>query len=115
MNYKSIIWVLGLFTIIALIWVAIGNFLMDKEIVQKMGEDLMFKKITTNLMVEDVNKSVEYYEENFGFEMTVSVPDTGKLDFAIIQKDEIELMFQSRASLSSEMPAFKEKEIGQSA
>jgi len=36
------------------------------------------KSVTPNLIVEDVNKTTEWYKETLGFEMIMSVPETGK-------------------------------------
>ena len=36
------------------------------------------KSVTPNLIVEDVNKTTEWYKEILGFEMIMSVPETGK-------------------------------------
>jgi catechol 2,3-dioxygenase-like lactoylglutathione lyase family enzyme len=38
------------------------------------------KKLTPNLMVEDVNRTVAFYQEVLGFELLTSVPEEGQLD-----------------------------------
>ncbi|MFH1520053.1 MAG: VOC family protein [Candidatus Micrarchaeota archaeon] len=69
------------------------------------------KELTPNLMVEDVNKTIEFYK-SLGFEVAMTVPDDGKLDWAIVKQESVSLMFQSRKSLTDEMPVLKDKEIG---
>ena len=72
----------------------------------------MYNSVTPNLMVEDVNKTIDFYSRVFGFEAVITVPDEGDLDFAIVSKDGVELMFQKRASLQGEIPEFEGKIIG---
>lgn len=68
--------------------------------------------LTPNLMVEDVAKSVDFYQTILGFELVVAIPDEGQPDWAMMKHGEVEVMFQSRQSLSEEIPNFKEAKIG---
>ncbi len=73
----------------------------------------MFKKLIPNLMVEDVNYTVDYYENILGcFELIATDPKEGKFDWAMMRSEEADIMFQSRGSLSGVIPDFKNKEIG---
>jgi len=73
----------------------------------------MFKKLIPNLMVEDVNYTVDYYENILGcFELIATDPREGKFDWAMMRSEEADIMFQSRESLCSVIPDFKNKEIG---
>jgi hypothetical protein len=63
-------------------------------------------KITAILIVEQVEKSLEFWAGRMGFEKTVEVPDDNGLAFAILVKDGAELMLQSRASVEREEPKF---------
>lgn len=65
----------------------------------------MLKKLTPNLMVEDVGRTLAFYREVLGFEVLTTVPGQEPLDFAIVKRDGVELMFQSRTSLSENVPA----------
>ena len=65
----------------------------------------MYKSMTTNLMVESVDKSIAFYTEILGFSVLTSVP--GKNDefqFAILSKDNLMLMLQERSNLIEEYP-----------
>ena len=65
----------------------------------------MYKSITPNLMVENVEETVKFYEE-LGFVASATVPkEGGGLQFAIIARDNLMLMFQDRESLIGEYPA----------
>ena len=65
----------------------------------------MFTQLTTNLMVEDVDQSVAFYQDVLGFSLKQSVPrKKGGLQFAIVAKDKQFLMFQERTNLIEEYP-----------
>ena len=74
----------------------------------------MLKKLTPNLMVEDVARTLAFYREVLGFQVLTTLPEQEPFDFAIVQRDSVELMFQSRASLSDNVPALTGVPIGAS-
>ena len=74
----------------------------------------MFKKLTPNLMVEDVGRTLTFYRDVLGFEVTMTLPEAEPFDFAIVRRDGVELMFQSRSSLSDNVPALTGSPIGAS-
>jgi len=78
-----------------------------------------FNKLTPNLMVEDVARTLDYYLDVLGFEFVMGVAQGSRqavmsytravtLDFAIMRRDGVELMFQRRGSPSLE----RSKNIG---
>jgi lactoylglutathione lyase len=75
---------------------------------------LMLKKLTPNLMVEDVRHTLTFYQDILGFNVVMTLPETAPFDFAIVQRDGVELMFQSRQSLSENVPALAGSAIGAS-
>lgn len=70
------------------------------------------KKLTPNLMVEHVNDTVAFYKDVLGFALLASVPEEGEFNWAMMKRDTVEMMFQSRASLTGEVPQFQGKAIG---
>lgn len=70
------------------------------------------KKLTPNIMVEDVNRTIQFYKEVLGFELITTVPEEGQFGWAMMKRGGVELMFQSRASLTEELPAFADRAIG---
>ena len=74
----------------------------------------MLKRLTPNLMVEDVNHTLEFYRDTLGFEVLMTLPEAPPFDFAIVRRDQVELMFQSRQSLSENVPALTGSPIGAS-
>lgn len=65
----------------------------------------MYKSITTNLMVDSVTETVDFYTKKLEFTMITSVPkNNGGLQFAILVKDELMIMLQDRENLVKEYP-----------
>jgi uncharacterized glyoxalase superfamily protein PhnB len=57
------------------------------------------------LIVDQVEPCVDFWVERFGFEAKNPVPGPdGKLVFASVEKDAIEIMYQTRASVLAEDP-----------
>ncbi len=62
------------------------------------------KKLTPVLFVQEIEPCLEFWT-NLGFERKVEVPDGDKLGFVLLTKDDVEVMYQSRASLRNDIPA----------
>ncbi len=73
---------------------------------------ITLKKLTPNLMVEDVNQTLNFYTNILGFEVLATVPETGQLNWAMLKQGDVEIQLQLRASLTEELPIFKDKQIG---
>ena len=71
-------------------------------------------RLTPNLMVEDVRHTLTFYQDILNFRVVMTLPETAPFDFAIVQRDGVELMFQSRQSLSENVPALSGSAIGAS-
>ncbi len=81
---------------------------------------MMLKKLTPDLMVKDVNKTVDFYKEILGFEfvmgvpkdsqeVTMEMPKDKQLIFAAMKCGEVEIMFDN---ISGDIPLFKDMDIG---
>ncbi len=83
----------------------------------------MFKTLTPNLMVTDISKSVAFYRDVLGFSLRMAVPED-RNEFPDTLKDgvhyiyaqlvygKVEIMIQSRESLSEDIPAFRDMSPG---
>ena len=67
-----------------------------------------FKRLTPVLYVEKVEPCLKFWVERLGFEKTAEVPEGGALGFVILQRDGVEVMLQSYASLEKDVPALAE-------
>ena len=63
------------------------------------------RKLSPVLIVEAVEPCLAFWTERLGFAVTAQVPHEDRLGFAILEKDGIEVMYQSRASAAADVPA----------
>ncbi|MCO6501404.1 MAG: VOC family protein [Vicingus serpentipes] len=68
--------------------------------------------ITPNLMVNDVEETIEYYTDILGFTLLRTVPEEGKLDWAMVKRNDVVMMFQSSKSLKTKMPRLQGEKPG---
>ena len=61
------------------------------------------KKITPVLFAAEIEPCLKFWVERFGFQKTAEVPDGDKLAFAMLQKGNVELMYQSYASADKDV------------
>ena len=65
---------------------------------------MKLNSLTPNLMVNDVEETIEYYTDVLGFTLLMTVPETGKLDWAMVKRNDVVLMFQTTKSLKEGVP-----------
>lgn len=107
--WKSAFSIIILFFLIAVLWGVIGNiFFSDLEKPEQFSK---LKKVTTNLIVEDVNETIKFYNSILGLEAVQTYPDSGKYDFALLSQGDIEVMIQSKKSIDKELDIFKGNNI----
>jgi uncharacterized glyoxalase superfamily protein PhnB len=111
--------------------------LQDSVAVDKNGTDstnlftrdkearTMYKKLTTNMMVENMNDTVDFYSNVLGFEFVMGVPENSQksvmgrqkgqtLGFALMKRGAVEMMFQAKKSMREEIPGFRGMGVGAS-
>lgn len=71
-----------------------------------------FTKLTPNLLVADVERSIAFYRDLLGFEVPRTVPDASPFVFAIMQKGGVEIFLNLAGPAIEEYPAFKDQPIG---
>lgn len=69
-------------------------------------------KITSVLIVEEIEKSLAFWVDRMGFTMTVNVPEGDRLGFVILARDGAELMIQTLSSVRKDEPKFAPDGIG---
>ncbi|MBZ5684223.1 MAG: VOC family protein [Acidobacteriia bacterium] len=75
---------------------------------EERNQQMHVKKITPVLFVEDVEPCVKFWVSRFGFEKTAEVPDGDHLAFVMLQKGNVELMYQSYASADKDVAAISQ-------
>ena len=73
---------------------------------------MKLQSLTPNLMVQNVNDTVHYYQENLGFTLLETVPKEGPLDWAMLKRNEVVIMFQSKRSMAKDLPRFEKQNPG---
>lgn len=63
------------------------------------------KRITPVLYVKEVEPCVKFWVERLGFQKTAEVPEGDRLGFVILQKGDLEIMYQNIASAEKDIPA----------
>ena len=71
-----------------------------------------FKKLTPNLIVANVERSLAFYTGTLGFERGMTVPDESPLVFAAATSGGIEIFFNDAATAVKEYPTFAGKPLG---
>lgn len=71
-------------------------------------EVTMMKRLTPVLYVEEIEPALPFWEERLGFKRTTEVPHGDDLGFVILEKDGIEIMYQTRPSVAADIPAVAE-------
>jgi uncharacterized glyoxalase superfamily protein PhnB len=73
------------------------------------------KSLTPVLIVDRVEPCLDFWVDRLGFVVVNEVPGNDEsLVFAILQKDGIEIMYQTKASVAAENPAQKDELTGHS-
>ena len=72
----------------------------------------IFKKLTPNLLVANVERSLAFYVDLLGFARAMTVPDQSPFVFAGVTSGAVEIFFNDAATAIEEYPAFAGKPIG---
>ncbi|MGH9736602.1 MAG: VOC family protein [Candidatus Acidiferrales bacterium] len=63
------------------------------------------KKITPVLLVDSIEPLLPFWINRLGFEKTIEVPGENGLAFVVFQKGNVEVMYQTYASVEHDSPA----------
>ena len=74
-----------------------------------------FKKLTPNLVVASVERSLAFYEDVLGFGRGMTVPEQSPFVFASVTSGAVEVFFNDAATALKEYPSFASKPIGATA
>jgi|SRR5689334_12566466 catechol 2,3-dioxygenase-like lactoylglutathione lyase family enzyme len=69
-------------------------------------------KLTPNLIVADVTRSIAFYRDVLGFSVLTTVPADAPYVFAIVQSGAVEIFLNAPAPAVDEYPVFKDRPIG---
>lgn len=77
----------------------------------KLLKGTVMDNVSPNIFVKDMNKSIEFYK-TLGFNLVSTVPDSGDVVFALMNCGSVVFMFQTFASLGSEIPEISRNDGG---
>jgi uncharacterized glyoxalase superfamily protein PhnB len=69
-------------------------------------------KLSPVLVVDAIEPSLSFWVDRLGFTKVAEVPEGNRLGFVILQKDGIEVMYQSRESVRKDIPALADAPAG---
>ena len=69
-------------------------------------------RLTPNLIVSNVERSLAFYRDVLGFAVTATVPETAPYVFAFMTRGEINVFLNAPEAAIEEYPAFKDRPIG---
>jgi uncharacterized glyoxalase superfamily protein PhnB len=71
---------------------------------------MKMKSLSPVIFVPEVEPCVAFWVERLGFTLIADVKNEGRMDFALLGKDGITVMYQSRASIEHDMPQLPERD-----
>ena len=71
-----------------------------------------YTKITPNLLVASVERSLAFYVDTLGFTRGLTVPEQSPFVFASVTSGAVEIFFNDAATAAKEYPVFAGKPIG---
>lgn len=70
------------------------------------------KSLSPNLMVSNVNQTLDFYIDRLGFRKIMTVPDSGNYVWAMVQSGAITFMFQEKHNIKEEYPELAQFDKG---
>jgi uncharacterized glyoxalase superfamily protein PhnB len=79
--------------------------LLQLQTLEKNMKPAEVKKITPILFAEEIEPCIQFWTERIGFQKTIEVPEGNKIGFVMLEKNGLELMYQSFASVDKDNAA----------
>ncbi|QIE58052.1 glyoxalase [Rasiella rasia] len=70
------------------------------------------ESLTPNIMVKDVNATLDYYIERLGFKLIDTNPESGQFEWGYVMLDNVGMMFQKEKSLKTEYKEMEPLKVG---
>lgn len=69
-------------------------------------------KLSPILFLQRIEDALPFWVERLGFKTAVQVPHGDALGFAILEKDGVEIMLQTRDSIAADVPELEQNALG---
>lgn len=73
---------------------------------------MRMKGLTPVLYVEEIEPCVPFWTERLGFTVSTQVTEGDRLGFVILERDEVQIMYQTRQSVQSDVPVLADTPTG---
>ena len=70
------------------------------------------KKLTPNIIVADVSRSIAFYRDVLGFSLEQTVPDVAPFVFAIMKSGDVQIYLNAPGPAVEEYPVLKDRPLG---
>ena len=74
---------------------------------------MQFNSLVPNLMVKDMTETVSFYRDVLGFILVNNVPAEAPYNWAMMGRESVEIMFQTKPSLTEELPVLEKSAAGE--
>jgi uncharacterized glyoxalase superfamily protein PhnB len=68
--------------------------------------------VTPNLIVSNIDRSIAFYRDVLGFNVTTTVPDASPFVFAWMQRDEVKVFLNAVEGVQHDVPALAQRAVG---
>lgn len=65
---------------------------------------MLLQRLTPVLIVDAIDPVLDFWIDRLGFSKTIEVPHEGHLGFVALERDGIQIMYQTRASVAADVP-----------
>jgi uncharacterized glyoxalase superfamily protein PhnB len=86
----------------ALLSLALLQVELFQQSEKKNMKPVEIKKITPILFAEELESCIQFWTEQLGFQKTIEVPEEDKTGFVLLEKNGLELMYQTFASVDKD-------------
>ncbi len=93
-----------------LIFIAISSVTISQT--KKDTTPMKLESLTPNIMVKNVNETLDYYTKILGFNIIDTNPESGEFEWGFVMLDDVGIMFQEEKSLKNEYQELKTLNIG---
>lgn len=73
---------------------------------------MRMKGLTPVLYVEEIEPCLPFWTERLGFTVSTQVTEGDRLGFVILERDEVQIMYQTRQSVQSDVPVLADTPTG---
>ncbi|MDO5979336.1 VOC family protein [Flavivirga spongiicola] len=90
----------------------LASFYFNSYSQAKENTMMKLESLTPNIMVKNVNATLDYYTKRLGFKLVDTNPESGQYEWGYVMFDNVGLMFQEEKSLKDEYKELEPQNVG---